>query len=70
MNSTTAGFRIVLAGKANDPAFHKCHAALKFLEQDRPDEVQVTVYQYFETQWEEYLKKVQVEKKGLFFNHK
>ena len=26
--------------------------------------------QFFETQWEEYLSKLQIEKKGPFFNHK
>jgi hypothetical protein len=59
-----------LAGKINDPGFHKCFSALKFLESDRPKEVTVTVLTFFETQWEEYLKKVQTEKKGLFFHHK
>lgn len=70
MNSKTSEYRFVLAGKANDPAFHKCAAALKYLEQDRPKEISVIVLQFFETQWEEYLKRVQVEKKGYFFHHK
>jgi len=70
MNSTTVTYRFVLAGKANDPAFHKCFSALKYLEQEKPKEVNVVVHQFFETQWEEYLKKIQLEKKGPFFHHK
>ena len=58
---------ITLAGKVTDPTFHKCLACVKYLEQTFPKTVTINVLQFFETQWEEYLKKVQNEKKGLFF---
>lgn len=51
-------YSFVLGGKASDPAFHKCVACLKYLEAEHPKDVQVTILQFFETQWEEYLKKV------------
>jgi hypothetical protein len=63
-------YNFVLAGKINDASFHKCWACLQHLEKDRPNEVKFEVLQFFETQWEEYLSKLQVEKKGPFFNHK
>lgn len=66
----TADYSFVVAGKMNDPNFHKCVAALKFLESDNAGRVKVEVLQFFETQWDEYLKKVQTEKKGAFFAHK
>ena len=43
---------------------------MQHLEKERPKEVKVTVNQFFETQWEEYLHNLQIEKKGPFFNHK
>lgn len=72
MNSQTAPpkYSIVLAGKISDPDFHKCHSCVKYLEQAYPGQVVIMVHQFFETQWEEYLKKLQNEKKGLFFQHK
>ena len=69
MEGTTV-YNCVLAGKINDPMFHKCLACLKYLEKERPKEVKVEVLQFFETQWEEYLHSIQIEKKGPFFNHK
>ena len=69
MNSSLK-FNLTLAGKASDPLFHKCQAAVRYLEQTYPKEVKATVLQFFETQWEEYLRKLQNEKKGLFYTHK
>lgn len=66
MNSG-GNYNFVLAGKVTDPNFHKCLACLKFLEQDNPKTVTVEILQFFETQWEEYLKKIQSEKKGSFY---
>ena len=68
--STAAAYNFFLAGKVNDSAFHKCWECLKHLQDERPKEVKFEVLQFFETQWEEYLSKLQVEKKGPFFNHK
>jgi len=67
---TAAAYNFVLAGKVNDAAFHKCWECLKHLQEERPKQVKFEVLQFFETQWEEYLSKLQVEKKGPFFNHK
>lgn len=44
----SATYRITLAGKVNDPNFHKCHACLKYLEQEYPT-VSIIVHQFFET---------------------
>jgi cyclophilin family peptidyl-prolyl cis-trans isomerase len=65
-----AKYDFVLAGKISDPLFHKCLASLQHIEREHPKSVTLTVHQFFETQWEEYLHKLQVEKKGPFFNHK
>jgi hypothetical protein len=43
---------------------------LKALQEQRPKEVKFEVLQFFETQWEEYLGAIQLEKKGPFFHHK
>ena len=69
-SQTVAAYRFVLAGKVNDPLYHKCLACLRHLEEERPKEIKVETLQFFETQWEEYLSALQVEKKGPFFNHK
>ena len=68
--TTPTTYNFVLAGRLNDPIFHKCIACLKHLEEEKPKEVKVEVLQFFETQWEEYLNRLQIEKKGPFFNHK
>ncbi len=68
--TTTNTYSFVLAGKVNDPLFHKCSDCLKFLEKERPKEVKIEILQFFETQWEEYLGRLQVDKKGPFFAHK
>ena len=62
-------YKFVLAGKVNDPLFHKCQACLERLQEERPKELTVEVLSFFETQWEEYLNALQVEKKGPFFTH-
>jgi hypothetical protein len=63
-------YKFVLAGKVNDPLFHKCQACLERLQEERPKELTVEVLSFFETQWEEYLSAIQLEKKGPFFHHK
>lgn len=67
---SSSHYNFVLAGKVNDLNFHKCAAALKFLKQDNPKTVKIEILQFFETQWEEYLRKIQTEKKGNFYFHK
>ena len=67
---TTVAYKFVLAGKVNDPLFHKCQACLLHLQEERPKELSVEVLSFFETQWEEYLDALQIEKKGPFFTHK
>jgi len=40
---SSKNYRFVLAGKVNDPNFHKCLAALKFIESDNPKNVTLEV---------------------------
>jgi hypothetical protein len=63
------GVKITLGGKVSDPNFYKCKTALQWLNRNHKG-VEIEIFCLFETQWEEYLKKVQNEKKGVFFNHK
>ena len=70
METVQPFYSFVLAGKLTDPLFHKCAACLRHIELERPKQVKVEIIQFFETQWEEFLHKLQIEKKGPFFNHK
>jgi hypothetical protein len=63
-------YSITLAGKITDAAFYKAKACCKYLENEYPKNVKVEILCFFETQWEEYLKRIQNEKKGVFFMHK
>ena len=61
--------KITVAGKINDPAFHKCVTAVRCLEKDHPDLVKGECLQFFETQWEEFMKKTAFTLKGVFYQH-
>ena len=65
----TDSVKITVAGKINDPAFHKCVAAVRFLEKEHPGLVQAECLQFFETQWEEFMKKTAFTLKGVFYQH-
>ena len=62
-------FKLTVAGQINDPMFHKSKDIACQLEQQHPERVQVTVLQFFETQWILYLKKIANELKGVFYSH-
>ena len=61
--------KITLGGKVNDGLFYKCKIAAQYVQRNN-DHVEIVIHGLFETQWEEYLKKTQNDKKGVFFNHK
>ena len=59
--------KITVAGMITDPNFHKCIAAAKYIEEKAS--VEIEILQFFETQWEEYLKKIASQNKGVFYDH-
>jgi peptidyl-prolyl cis-trans isomerase-like 6 len=61
--------KITLGGKITDSDFYKIKTALQWISRNN-EGVEISINCFFETQWEEYLKKVQNEKKGVFLNHK
>ena len=61
--------KITVAGKITDPAFHKCVTAVRHLQDQHPEIVTSECLQFFETQWEEYIKKVANKLKGVFYHH-
>lgn len=65
----TTPVKITIAGKITDPAFHKCMTAVKYLQEQHPEIVTSECLQFFETQWEEYIKKVANKLKGIFYQH-
>ena len=58
-----------MAGKINDPSFQKCVTAARYLEREHPGLVTAECLQFFETQWEEFLKKTAFTLKGVFYQH-
>ena len=62
-----APVKITVAGKISDPAFHKCVAAVKYLQEANPGAVTGECLHFFETQWEEYIKKTANRLKGIFY---
>jgi len=60
--------KITVAGKINDPFFHKCVVCVRFLAKENKH-VTAECLQFFETQWEEFLKKTANTNKGVFYNH-
>ena len=61
--------KITVAGKITDAAFHKCVTAAKYLEREHEGVVTAECLQFFETQWEEYLKRTANKLKGVFYQH-
>lgn len=61
--------KITVAGKITDAAFHKCVTAAKYLERENEGIVTAECLQFFETQWEEYLKRTANKLKGVFYQH-
>ena len=60
--------KITVAGMITDANFHKCIAAAKAV--DKKSRCEVEVLQFFETQWEEYLRTTASTLKGVFYDHK
>jgi len=61
--------KITVAGKITDPAFHKCVTAVKYLQEQHPETVSSECLAFFETQWEEYIKRTANKLKGVFYHH-
>lgn len=61
--------KFTIAGKIQDPAFHKCVTAAKYLQEQNPETVTIECLQFFETQWEEYIKRTANKLKGVFYQH-
>lgn len=61
--------KITVSGKISDPAFHKCVAAAKYLQEQNPETVTSECLHFFETQWEEYIKRTANKLKGVFYQH-
>jgi cyclophilin family peptidyl-prolyl cis-trans isomerase len=66
----TKSVKITVAGRLNDPNFHKCWRVAQKLEEDFYGEVTIECLYFFETQWEEYLKKTANRLKDAFYLHK
>ena len=64
-----APVKITAAGKITDPQFHKCVTAARYLEKENAGIVTAECLQFFETQWEEYIKKTANRLKGVFYQH-
>lgn len=63
--------KITIAGKINDYNFQICKTAALYLDRTlEPGIVEVTILEFFETQWEQYMKILKREKKGKFYIHK
>ena len=66
---SSGSVKITVAGKITDAQFHKCVAAARYLEKENPGKVTAECLQFFETQWEEFLKKTANRLKGVFYQH-
>lgn len=61
-------YHITLAGIFSDEKYQRCLTCLKELQKN--GQVYGTVLQFFQTQWDEYIKRVQNDLKGAFYHHK
>jgi len=61
---------ITVAGKLSDPKFHRSRAIAEALYEKHPDQIaSPCVMEFFETQWEQFLKKTANTYKGVFYEH-
>lgn len=70
MEASTKNVKITVAGRLDDPNFHKCWQVAQKLEEDFYGEVTLECFYFFETQWEEYLRKTANRLKDAFYLHK
>jgi len=64
---STDPIKITVAGRIDDPSFHRCAMMAQKLEEDHYGEITSEILSFFETQWEEHLKKVANKLKGVFY---
>jgi cyclophilin family peptidyl-prolyl cis-trans isomerase len=60
---------ITVAGKINDLYFQKASNIAYALEAKHPAEIKVECLQFFETQWDQFIKKTANDLKGVFYEH-
>ena len=63
-------YNITLAGVISDESYHKCATCIKSLKEIHGTKIRSTELTFFPTQWDQYLKKIQNENKGPFYQHK
>lgn len=61
--------KVTIAGKIDCPHFQRAQLIGNALALKHPDLVSVTVMQFFETQWDQYLKQTANKFKGVFYEH-
>jgi len=62
-------YHITLAGVISDPDYHACAKCIEELKKQYGAKIQSMELQFFKTQWEQYLKRLQNEMKGEFYHH-
>lgn len=61
--------RVTIAGRIDCPDFQRAQLIGNALANRHPDQVNVTVMQFFETQWDQFLKQTANKHKGVFYEH-
>lgn len=61
---------ITVAGKISDPKFQRSRAIATSLAAKHADRVQISVMEFFETQWDQFVKKTANRLKGVFYEHR
>ena len=56
-----------MAGELYCAQYHKCLAAVKYLQEEHPEVVPSECLPFFQTQWEEYMKRTANKLKGQFY---
>ena len=60
---------ITVAGKTSDPMFQRSRCIAEALCDQHSDRVQICVMEFFECQWDQFLKKTANTLKGVFYEH-
>ena len=60
---------ITVAGITADPKFQRSRVIAQALCETHPDRVQICVMEFFECQWQQFLKKTANCFKGVFYDH-
>ena len=60
---------ITVAGKTDDPSFQRSRCIAQALCDLYPDRIQISVMEFFECQWNQFVKSTANKLKGVFYNH-